>query len=82
MIPLLLWLRTGMGQGAMIGLAATMAFGWLKLRDHRYFEKGAESVRVETRKANDAAVSTADKVRARVNAGGVRGKRDPYTSTD
>jgi len=78
MIPLMLWLRTGMGQGAMIGLAATMAFGWLKLRDHRYFEKGAESVRVETRKLNDAAVQTSERVRAKSSSAGVRnGKRDP-----
>ena len=80
MIPLMLWLRTGMGQGAMIGLAVTMAFGWLKLRDHRYFEKGAESVRVETKKANDATVQTSARVRAKSQSSSMRGTRDPYTA--
>lgn len=71
----------GLKFAAVFGMLAMIGtWDWRRIRQAE--NRGAESVRVETRKANDAAVSTADKVRARVNAGGVRGKRDPYTSTD
>lgn len=58
----------------LIAAGALAAWGaWLWQHD----SKVKESVRVETRKANDAAVKTSDRVRARATASGVRGQRDP-----
>ena len=74
---ILLWLKTVAGQATMAVVVFGMAFGWLKVRDHRNYEKGAESVRVETRKANDAAVKTSERVRAKSGSNGMRGTRDP-----
>jgi hypothetical protein len=62
--------------GAVLAAVAA-AVGWLKIHDAKKVEQGRNQVRVETKKANDAAVKTSDRVRARATAAGVRGQRDP-----
>lgn len=58
----------------MLAMVGTWDWRRIKAAENR----GAELVRVETTKANDAAVKTAQRVRAKSNSGGVRGsKRDP-----
>lgn len=59
---------------AIIAMLGTWDWKRMKAAEN----KGAESVRVETRKANDAAVKTSERVRAKSSSAGVRnGKRDP-----
>jgi len=66
----------GLKVAAVLGLLATVAtWDWRRIKAAE--NRGAETVRVETRKANDAAVSNSDRVRARVRAPSVRGQRDP-----
>lgn len=67
----------GLKFAAVFGIIAMIGtWDWrrIKAAEHR----GAESVRVETQKANDAAVKTSERVRAKSSSGGVRNaKRDP-----
>ena len=66
----------GLKIAAAFGLVAMLAtWDWRRLKAAE--NRGAETVRVETKKANDAAVKTSDRVRARSAARGVRGERDP-----
>lgn len=68
------------GHGLKIGIAAAVAVVFATWRAD-IKESGRQEVRVETRRANDAAIKTADDIRARAQSGGVRGKRiDPYTA--
>lgn len=71
------------GHGLVIGLVAAlgiMVLTWDRGRINSAVQRGKEQVRVETQKANDAAVQTSDRVRARAQSGSVRNaKRDPYT---
>jgi hypothetical protein len=60
----------------MIAMIGTWDFRRIKAAEKR----GGETVRVETRKANDAAVKTSERVRAKSQSSSVRnGVRDPNT---
>ncbi len=65
--------------GLMSALCVTV-LGWDSSRKAKWVESGKETVRVETRKANDAAVKTSTSVRAKSQSSSMRGTRDPYTS--
>jgi len=67
----------GLKFAAVFGMLAMIGtWDWRRIRQAE--NRGAESVRVETQKANDAAVKTSERVRAKSSSGGVRGgKRDP-----
>ena len=85
MIELLIAKAVGVfaGRGliiAAVSAAVVMVLTWDRARISAATETGREQVRVETRNANDAVVSTADRIRARAQSGSVRGKRDPYTN--
>ncbi len=68
------------GHGLKIGIAAAVAVVFATWR-HDIKESGRQEVRVEIGKANNAAVETADRIRARAQSGGVRKHRpDPYTT--
>jgi len=66
----------GLKIALVLGIVATVAT-WDRGRIKQAEKKGAELVRVETKKATDAAVTTADRIRARAQSRGVRGQRDP-----
>jgi hypothetical protein len=64
--------------GAVLAVCAAIG-GWVANFGNKKIEQGKEAVRVETRKANDAAVKTSERVRARATTPSVRGQRDPNT---
>lgn len=66
----------GLKFAAAAGLLAMVAT-WDSRRIEAAESRGAESVRVETKKANDAAVKTSERVRAKSSSSGMRGQRDP-----
>lgn len=67
----------GLKFAAVFGMLA-MIGTWDLRRIRQAENRGANSVRVETMKANDAAVKTSERVRAKSSSAGVRnGKRDP-----
>ena len=69
----------GLKFAALFGMLAMVGtWDWRRIRQAE--NRGAEAVRVETQKANDATVKTSERVRAKSQSSGVRGKRDPYTS--
>lgn len=69
----------GLKFAAVFGMLAMIGtWDWNRIRKAE--NRGAESVRVETKKANDATVKTSQRVRAKSNSGSVRGQRDPYTA--
>lgn len=78
-MPQILTLFAGHGLkfAALFGMIAMIGtWDWKRIRQAE--NRGAEAVRVETMKANDAAVKTSERVRAKSSSGGVRnGKRDP-----
>lgn len=69
----------GLKFAAVFGMLAMIGtWDWKRMKAAE--NRGAESVRVQTREANDATVKTSERVRAKSQSSGVRGKRDPYTS--
>jgi hypothetical protein len=68
------------GNGMVIAIiAGLVAFGgWRALDKREQRAIGAERAVAEIRSANDAAVKTADRVRAKSRARGVRGPVDPH----
>jgi len=74
-----LFAGNGLKFAAVFGMLA-MVGTWDWRRIKAAGSRGAESVRVETMKANDAAIKTSERVRAKSSSGGLRGaKRDPNT---
>lgn len=67
----------GLKFAAVFGMLAMIGtWDWRRIKAAE--NRGAESVRVETQKVNDAAVKTSERVRAKSSSSGVRGgKRDP-----
>jgi hypothetical protein len=76
---LALFAGNGLKFAAVFGMLAMVGtWDWRRIKAAE--SRGAESVRVETMKANDAAVKTSERVRAKSSSSGVRaGKRDPNT---
>jgi hypothetical protein len=78
-MPQILTLFAGHGLkfAALFGMLAMIGtWDWKRMKAAE--NRGAESVRVETQKVNDAAVKTSERVRAKSSSSGVRGgKRDP-----
>lgn len=69
----------GLKFAAVFGMLAMIGtWDWKRMKAAE--NRGAESVRVETRKANDAAVKTSTSVRNKSQSGSMRGTRDPYTA--
>jgi len=69
----------GLKFAAVFGMLAMLGtWDWRRIKAAE--SRGAESVRVQTIKANDAAVQTSERVRAKSSSSGLRGaKRDPNT---
>ena len=70
------------GNGLVIGLCVAlgvMVLTWDRGRIKSAERRGGEVVRVETQKANDAAVKTSERVRAKSGSSGMRGTRDPHS---
>ena len=67
----------GLKFAAVFGMLAMLGtWDWRRIKAAE--SRGAESVRVQTIKATDAAVKTSERVRAKSSSGGLRGaKRDP-----
>ena len=77
-MPQILALFAGHGLkfAAVFGMLAMLGtWDWKRIRQAE--NRGAEAVRVETMKANDAAVKTSERVRAKSGSSGMRGTRDP-----
>lgn len=69
----------GLKIAAVFGLLAMVGtWDWRRIKAAE--KRGGEVVRVETQKANDAAIKTSNGVRLKSQSSGVRGKRDPYTT--
>lgn len=61
------------------GVVMLVTWDWRRMNAAK--EVGRQEVRVEIGKANNAAVETADRIRARAQSGSVRKHRpDPYTA--
>lgn len=74
------FLLTPIGRGLAIILVAVASFGiWLIGHDSKVARNAVNNERNIVRKANDKAVSTADRARASSRDNGVRGVRDPNT---
>jgi hypothetical protein len=79
-MPQILALFAGHGLkfAAIFGMLAMVGtWDWRRIKAAE--NRGGELVRVETRKANDAAVKTSERVRSKSSAPGVRGQRDPHS---
>jgi hypothetical protein len=72
-----LFAGNGLKFAAVFGMLAMVGtWDWRRIKAAE--SRGAESVRVQTIKANDAAVKTSERVRAKSSSSGLRGaKRDP-----
>lgn len=72
------------GNGMVVAIiAGLIAFGGWRAYDIRHQRAiGAEKAVAEVKEAANAAVKTADRVRGKSTARGVRGQRDPHTIDD
>lgn len=69
----------GLKFAAVFGMLAMVGtWDWRRIKAAE--SRGAESVRVEIQKANDATVQTSTRIRAKSQSSSMRGTRDPYTS--
>lgn len=68
----------GLKFAAVFGMLAMVGtWDWRRIKAAE--NKGAESVRVETMKANDAVITASERVRKKVNSAKRRGAIDPNT---